>query len=631
MSGPPPTLSDPPAGAASSSPALAADVAPGDRSSTAAGADAAPVPFVEVDGLTFRYRRATEPAIIDLSLRIDPGEVILIAGPSGCGKSTLIRAINGLIPHAYPGELTGAVRIDGGSTVDLKLRDLSRSIGTVLQDPAKQIVGATVESELAFGPENLGLPREEILERIRAVAAQAGIEPLLGRETAALSGGERQLLAMAAILMMRPRLYVVDEPLANLDPATAARLLTLLRALADEGAAILIVEHRVEEALALRPDRVLYLDQGRTRYLGPVEGFLAIADPGAVKLPFDVVASRLATGSGEAAGAEGPDEATGAGPVIEEARDAGGPEAPGDLAAVAPVDGAMPPRLEFRAVTAAIGGTEILHGVDARLGPTEVVAVLGPNGSGKTTLFRTAMRLLDITAGAVLVDGVSTHDRTTAQLATEFGYVFQSPSQMLFSRTVEDELLFGPRNLGRDPATFDDLVTDSLERTALAGLEDIRSRPPLAMSFGQQKRLALAIALTLRPETLILDEPSAGQDHRTAEAFMREVKAIPGLRSLYLVTHDVDLALTHADRILLFREGRVVADGPPMEVIADQARWSACNLRTTSLMEANTRWGPAAGPFLDADSLARRLAAQRPTPTTGTAKGGPGSELLTEH
>ncbi len=511
------------------------------------------------------------------------------------------------------------------STVDLKLRDLSRSIGTVLQDPAKQIVGATVESELAFGPENLGLPREEILERIRAVAAQAGIEPLLGRETAALSGGERQLLAMAAILMMRPRLYVVDEPLANLDPATAARLLALLRALADEGAAIIIVEHRVEEALALRPDRVLYLDQGRTRYLGPVEGFLAIADPTAVKLPFEVVADRLA------AEAVGPHEAAGRGPVDEGGRDAAAPETAEDQGAAAPVDVAMPPRLEFRAVTAAIGGTEILHGVDARLGPTEVVAVLGPNGSGKTTLFRTAMRLLDITAGAVLVDGVSTHDRTTAQLATEFGYVFQSPSQMLFSRTVEDELLFGPRNLGRDPATFEALVTDSLERTALAGLEDIRTRPPLAMSFGQQKRLALAIALTLRPETLILDEPSAGQDHRTAEAFMREVKAIPGLRSLYLVTHDVDLALTHADRILLFREGRVVADGPPMEVIADQPRWRACNLRTTSLMEANTRWGPAAGPFLDADSLARRLAAQRPTSTTGTAKGGPGSELLTEH
>src|SRR5688572_5056440 len=555
-------------------------------------------PLVEVEGLTFRYRRATEPAIRDVSLAVRPGEVVLVAGPSGCGKSTLIRAINGLIPHAYSGELAGTVRVEGQPTTDLKLRDIARTVGTVLQDPAKQIVGATVDAELAFGPENFGVPRDEIAERIREVAAQAGIEALLGRETAALSGGERQLLAMAAILMMRPRVFVVDEPLANLDPATAERLLTLLRALADEGSAIVIVEHRVEEALALDPGRVLYLDEGRTRYLGSVDGFLDIADPTAVKLPFGVVAKRAAASTTTTVRAA--DVGTG-------------------VPTPAPAESA--PRLEFRGVTATIGETQILRGVDARFGPTEVVAVLGPNGSGKTTLFRTAMRLLDITGGSILVDGVSHAGRRTAELATEFGYVFQSPSQMLFARTVEEELLFGPQNLGRDPATFDELVADSLRRTALDGLEDILVRPPLALSFGQQKRLALAIALALRPETLILDEPSAGQDHRTAEAFMREVLAIPGLRSLYLVTHDVDLALTHADRILLFREGRVVADGPPKAVIADTARWTACNLRSTTLMEANRAWGPAAGPFLDADTLARRLAPQRPT-----ARSGPGRE-----
>jgi len=560
-------------------------------------------PLVEVDGLTYRYRRATEPAIHDLSVTLAPGDVVLVAGPSGCGKSTLIRAINGLIPHAYPGELGGVVRVEGRPTTELKLRDLARSVGTVLQDPAKQIVGATVEAELAFGPENMGVPRLEMVERIREVAAQAGIEGILGRETAALSGGERQLLAMAAILMMRPRLYVVDEPLANLDPATAGRLLTLLRTLADEGAAIVIVEHRVEEALELRPDRVLYLEDGQTRYLGPVEGFLEIADPGAVKLPFDVVARRVRVGTITPGGVEAASD-----------RPAETPGTDGPIADT-------PPRLEFRGVTAAIGGTEILHGVDARLGPDEVVAVLGPNGSGKTTLFRAAMRLLDITGGAIHVDGVSHDDRTTAELATQFGYVFQSPSQMLFARTVQDELLFGPRNMGRDPGTFDELVADCLRRTALDELEDVLSRPPLALSFGQQKRLALAIALALRPSTLILDEPSAGKDHRTAEGFMRDVLAIPGLRSLYFVTHDVDLALTHADRILLFREGRVVADGPPMEVIADTARWRACNLRTTSLMEANTRWGPAEGHFLDADTLARRIVAH-----DRTTRSGPGRE-----
>jgi energy-coupling factor transport system ATP-binding protein len=219
------------------------------------------------------------------------------------------------------------------------------------------------------------------------------------------------------------------------------------------------------------------------------------------------------------------------------------------------------------------------------------------------------MRLLRLTAGEILVDGASTANRTVAQLATVFGYVFQSPSQMLFARTVREELVFGPRNLGRDPATFDAIVADALRRTSLDTVEDILERPPLTLSFGQQKRLALAIALALQPPTLILDEPSAGQDHRTSGAFMREVLAIPGLESLYLVTHDVDLALTHADRILLFREGEVVADGPPTAVIRDEGRWIACNLRPTSLLKANIRWGVANGRFLGAEVLARRIVA----------------------
>jgi len=567
----------------------------------------APGPIVEVEGLTFRYRRATEPAIRDVSLTVSAGEVVLVAGPSGCGKSTLIRAINGLIPHAYSGDLTGTVRVDGQSTSELKLRDLARTIGTVLQDPAKQIVGAMVESELAFGPENMGTPREEIRERIREVAEQAGIQKLLGRETSALSGGERQLLAVAGILMLRPRVFVVDEPLANLDPATAERLLTLLRTLADQGSAIVIVEHRVEECLDLRPDRVLYLEAGVTRYLGEVSGFLDIADPESVKLPFEVVVDRVAAGS--------PNEEPPATTLAERGATSNEGTA----------------RLEFQGVTAALGGHEILHGVDARFGPRETVAVLGPNGSGKTTMFRTAMRLLQVTGGAVLVDGASIADKRTTDLVETFGYVFQSPSQMLFNRTVVDELLFGPRTLGHDEATFDELIDDVLRRTSLADLEDIRERPPLAMSFGQQKRLALAIALALRPSTLILDEPSAGQDHRTAQIFMREVAAIPGLESLYFVTHDVDLALTHADRILLFRDGRVIADGSPMEVIADTARWRACDLRVTSLMEANARYGSVDGKFLDADTLARRVIAQDPTRRHGPGREAAAGGLLTDH
>jgi energy-coupling factor transporter ATP-binding protein EcfA2 len=553
-------------------------------------------PLLVVEGLTFRYRRASEPALSEVSLQLEPGQILLVAGPSGCGKSTLIRAINGLIPHAYRGDYSGSVAVAGETIATTTLREVARHVGTVLQDPDRQIVGATVEAELAFGPENLGLPREEIRQRLRDVSERAGIVELLGRETAALSGGERQLVAVAGILMMHPRLLVVDEPLANLDPATAQRLLALLRRTADEGGAVVMVEHRVEEALELRPDLALALDGGRVSYLGPVEGFLRRADPAAVKLPFEVVLEHVRRAPTADLGSDGP---------VREASDADN----------------RPPRLEFREVDAGYGGRAVLHGISARLGARESVAVLGPNGSGKTTLFKTAMGLLQPSAGEILVDGSTTRGRSVADLARIFGYVFQSPSQMLFAQTVREELLFGPRNLGMPADDYDGLVAEVLRQVALDDLEGIQQRPPLTLSFGQQKRLAIAIALALRPRTLILDEPSAGQDHRSARTFMSAIRELDPVDGLYFVTHDVDLALTQAARILLLREGRIVADGPPAQVVRDLDRWRACNLRESSLMRANLRWGDGKH-FLDAEALASTVARETGGAPAQASEGG---------
>lgn len=539
--------------------------------------------LVEVDGLTFRYRRATEPAIRDVSLRIEPGEVLLVAGPSGCGKSTLIRALNGLIPHAYSGELAGTVRIAGQSTAELRLRELARLVGTVLQDPRKQLVASTIRGELAFGPENLAVPADLIDSTMAGVAARSGIEHLLSRTTDELSGGESQQVAIAGALMLEPRLVVLDEPLANLDPLAAHRLLGLVRELADAGTAVVIVEHRVEDALAAMPDRVLYLDAGQTRYLGSLRGFFEVADPDRVKLPFDVVLARIRATGRRVAPAPRPAD----------------PE---------PATTGAAPRIEWRGVEAGYDGRRVLRGVSSRLGRRETVAVLGPNGSGKTTLFKVAIGLVPHSEGDVLVDGSSIKGRGVAELASVFGYVFQTPSQMLFAPNVRDELLFGPRNLRRDAGRFDDLVTASLRRVGLDGEARIEQRPPMTLSFGQQKRLGLAVALALEPRTLVLDEPSAGQDHRSATAFMTEVEGIAGLESVYYVTHDVDLALTFADRILLLRDGTIVADGPPLDVIRDRDRWAACNLRVTSLMDANARWAGRTGRFLGGEELASVVA-----------------------
>jgi energy-coupling factor transport system ATP-binding protein len=536
-------------------------------------------PVAVVEGLSFRYQRRAEPALQDVSLEIAPGEVLLVAGPSGCGKSTLIRVLNGLIPHAYRGDLTGTVRIGGEETTVTPLRSLAMTVGTVLQDPARQLVASTVPAELTFGPENLGVERAEIGRRLMEVATASGLNPLMGRTTDELSGGEAQQVAIGGALMLAPRLLVLDEPLANLDPASASRLLGLLRRLADAGTAVVVVEHRIEDVLEARPDRALYMEDGRVRYLGSMDGFLESADPTSIKLPFDAWLRRARSG----------------------ARPMNDPPAP----AAAADDG--PPRLEWRAVDAAYDGRAVLHDVSARLGRQERVAVLGPNGSGKTTLFKAAIGLRPLTGGDVLVDGVSIAGRGVAELATTFGYVFQNPSQMLFAATVTDELLFGPRNLGRDPESFDALVAESLARVGLSDEPEVGGRPPRTLSHGQQKRLAIAVALALEPRTLVLDEPSAGQDYRSATAFMREVERIAGLESVYFVTHDVDLALTTADRIILLREGRIAADGTPREVVQDRERWRACNLRETSLMEANRQWSHVGTRFLGPEALADQL------------------------
>ncbi|MGH2456217.1 MAG: ABC transporter ATP-binding protein [Candidatus Limnocylindria bacterium] len=554
-------------------------------------------PVLEVEHLTFRYRRAREPALRDVSLAVAAGEVVLVAGPSGCGKSTLIRAINGLIPHSYRGDMTGRVLVCGQATADQRLRDLATRVGTVLQDPRKQIVASTVAGELAFGPENIGMPRDQIRLRLAEVAAESEIEHLLGRTTDALSGGEVQQMAIAGALMLRPGLLVLDEPLANLDASAGERLLAMVRRLADGGTAVVIVEHRIEDVLAAVPGRVLYLEAGEARYHGSVSGFLGVADPASVKLPFDAWLARARAGGGEPGQPE------------PQAR---APEAAG---------GGEPPRLEWRGVSAGYEEAQVLHQVSTRLGRREVVAVLGPNGSGKTTLFKTAIGLLGIQDGEVLVDGISIRGRSVTDLVGTFGYVFQNPSQMLFAPTVRQEVLFGPANLGREARDFDRLLALALHRVGLSGEEGIADRPPLTLSFGQQKRLAIAVALALEPRTLVLDEPSAGQDHRNAVAFMKEVRRIEGLESVYFVTHDADLALTNADRVLLLREGRIIADGTPLEVIADRQRWLGSNLRFTSLMEANARWQARTGMFLDAAALAGLVAREaRPHPEDGGSR-----------
>jgi len=535
-------------------------------------------PPLAVDGLTFRYRSAAAPSISDLNFVAAAGDLLLIAGGSGSGKSTLLRCLNGLIPRSYSGDLSGQIAINGQAPATMGLAQLAQLVGTILQDPDRQIVASYVERQVAFGPENLGWPRERIRATVAATLDRLQITHLRNRETGGLSGGERQKVALAGLLSMNPRILLLDEPLASLDPASAREALALFRELADDGRAVLLVEHRVEDALVARPERTLFLRGGQLAFLGASEDFLVLADPREVKLPADVALARLGSGAQDR-----PLIANRQSPIVNR-------QSLGD------------PLLEFADIRFGYGdGPEILRGISLTLREGEVVAIMGPNGAGKSTLLRHGIGLLRPKSGQVRVAGRDARGATVAQLARTVGYVFQSPSHMLFAPTVRDELTFGPRNLGIDAAAADAAVPAALAQVGLAGFED---RAPLSLSFGQQKRLGIAAVLSMRPRVLVLDEPTAGQDHGSTQALMHMIGGLEGLAATVLITHDVDLVVSYATRVVLMRDGQIEADGPPEQVLADRALIERCRIVSTSLLELNIQLLPRTGRFLPIEQLA---------------------------
>lgn len=527
-----------------------------------------------VENLTFRYRSRHEPAIRNINLKVQPGQVVLIAGASGCGKTTLIRCINGLIPRSYKGELTGSIRIFGQDTRRLSLARISQMVGTVLQDPERQILGSRVINEVAFGLENLGLPREEILQRAQEALERLKIAHLRDRETFSLSGGEKQKVALAGVLAMRPGILLLDEPLASLDPASAQDALQMIRQLADEGMSVILIEHRVEDVLAIHPERVLFMSDGEIKFDGTAEQLANYVDYREVKLPAPMILNL-------AARAEPPSEPH----WLPSGR-----------------EGPREPLVEFQGVHFGYeNGTEILHGVDLTIYRGDIIAVLGPNGAGKTTLIKHAIGLLKPKQGRVLIRGRDTRHMSVAEIASTLGYVFQSPSHMLFAPTVYEELAFGPKNLNHDPETLRKEVMDAIEIVNLRGYEQI---PPLSMSFGQQKRVSIAAILSMRSRILVMDEPTAGQDYKNYISFMDSILQMPGFEAILFITHDVDVAIRYANRVLLVNDGQVVADGAPEEVLSDLERLEACRLVPTSLLRLNLEYLSATRRFLSAEALA---------------------------
>jgi len=506
---------------------------------------------VEIKNLTFTYAGKEGPALRDITLTIEEGETVLLLGRSGCGKSTLLKAINGLIPNRYEGVYEGEVRVKGVTVKGASLALLSRLVGTVMQEVSKQLVLPNVEDDVAFGPCNLCYPRGEVRERVRRALESVDAYHLRDRDVNELSGGEKQRVAIAGILAMDPPIVLMDEPLANLDSEGVRLVQEQIKDFKRRGKTLIIAEHRAEEVLEVGVDRVLFMDSGRVvkeiRSESELERLV-----GLVKVPARILARRCP------------------GPVLP---DTPRPPPAGKVA------------IKFENVSFDYDGRPVLRDINLEIREGERVALLGNNGAGKSTLAKLILGILKPKKGRVLVYGMDTREKEVYELASYVGLVFQDPLTMLFARTVEEELSYGPRNLGVTPSEIAHRVAES---ASMCRIEHLLGYSPFASSYGEKKRIAVASILTMRPRVLILDEPTAGQDYASYTSFMDFVSGLVGtVGTLILITHDTDLAIEYTDRTVILSGGRIVADGPTREVLAREENLKAGKIRETSLIRVS--------------------------------------------
>ncbi|OIQ56535.1 putative HMP/thiamine import ATP-binding protein YkoD [Moorella thermoacetica] len=518
------------------------------------------MPLYQSENLTYYYPEGEKPALKGINLSIEEGEFLLITGGSGSGKSTLARVLAGLIPDFYGGRFGGRVYFQGRDLGRMDRRKLAREVGIVFQDPEKQLVMTSVEAEIAFGLENLGLPRVEMSRRVAEVMGFLDLAEIRQEFTAHLSGGQKQKLALAAVLAMQPRVLVLDEPTSQLDPVAAEEFLNLVKRLNEEmGLTIILIEQRLERCFHLA-DRVVLMEDGQVRYEGTPEQLSRWAVQR--DIPFVPPVARFFARIGFPSI-----------PVtVKEGRQL--LRSNFDRREFPPLKPAVKADPEEQ-VLAMIkvwftypDGKEALQDISIQIAAGELVALLGANGAGKSTLLKTMAGLLKPGRGRVQVMGrdLSNGGRPGD---SRIAYLSQNPNDYLFQDTVEEELLSTLKNFGLPD---DGIVDEILEKL---DLQRYRRANPRDLSSGERQRVALASILVARPRLLLLDEPTRGMDYPLKEKLGEMVTGLSreGV-SVVLVTHDVEFAANFASRVLLLFAGRIVADGPKHQVLGQSVFYS---------------------------------------------------------
>jgi cobalt transport protein ATP-binding subunit len=534
---------------------------------------------IALRGITFTYAAASQPCLREIDLTVRQGELITLMGATGAGKSTLAKCLNRTIPAFHGGRLEGEIEILGRTLHSEGVAELAGLVGLLSQDFEAQLFATNVLQEIAFAMEQLGVPASTMHGRAREALAVVGLSGFEHRDPATLSGGEKQRLAIAAILALRPPVLIFDEPTTDLDPIGKEEIFAVLDRLRGEGSTLILIEHEI--AAAERADRVVVMEAGRIVADSPPQRLLP-----QVKLlenysirPADI------------------DRLTASLALSPTARhlDALAASLQGRIATTAPAPASgSPPESPAVLVTEQASylyddNHVAVDGVDLTIRAGDSLALIGQNGSGKTTLAKLLNGLLRPSSGNVLLNGRSITDLPLNRVAGEVGYVFQNPDHQIFASTVYDEVAFGPRNLGLSRTAVDERVGEALDAVRLRGFEQ---DDPFLFAKGQRQRLAVASLLALRPRVLILDEPTTGLDYPEQRQMMDLVARLQAQgMTLVMITHSPWVVAEYARRAVLLTSGRVLFDGPLRALFAQEELLERCHFRLPDVTRLGRRFG----------------------------------------
>ena len=534
--------------------------------------------MISFKNFSFKYNNVVDKTLKNIDLTINKGEKVLIVGPSGSGKSTLSHCINGLIPFSYRGEFEGELKIDDIIPYKESLSEVSKKVGTILQDQDSQFIGLSVGEDVAFNFENNAIPLAEMKVKVINSLELVNMVDFINHSPYELSGGQKQRVSLAGVLGSDAEILLFDEPLANLDPASGSEIMQLINDIHEKtNKTIIIVEHRIEDVLEQPFDKVVIIDKGVVKGVGTPNEILKsdLLTNSGLREPLYVEAMKLA-----GCDVSSEDNLRDINSINEENKEILKSWFKNETSSK--TINKEEKILEIKNLTFSHDGVKnTLDDVSFYLNKGEILAVLGNNGAGKSTLCRSITGILKPKFGSIFLNNECIDSWSIKKKGSAIGYVMQNPNQMISQHMIKDEIALGLKCRNFDKKYIDEKVEEVLK---ICGLYPYRNWPVQALSYGQKKRVTIASILAINPDVIILDEPTAGQDYKHYTEFMEFIKELSNKGiSIIMVTHDMQLTLEYCDRAVVLSGGKKIADDKPANILTNKEIIKKSNLKETSL------------------------------------------------